>query len=74
MAKKDVAREKFVDKLKRDLAKVKFLTGMGDYLGGSVDTDSAAFRNWESFRKDESETAAAFDRGYNGLKSAFGVR
>ena len=26
MAKRDVAREKFIDKLKRDLARVKFLS------------------------------------------------
>jgi hypothetical protein len=74
MSKKEVAREKFIDKLKRDLARVKFLTGMGDYLGGAVDTGSAAFKNWDAFRKDESETGAAFDRGYSGLKAAFGVK
>lgn len=74
MAKKEVAREKFVDKLKRDLAKIKFLTGMGDYLGGSIDTGSPAFKNWDSFRKDADETGDAFDRGYRGLQSAFGVK
>jgi len=74
MVKKDAAREKFVDKLKRDLAKIKFLAGMGDYLGGAVDTGSSAFKNWDTFRKDEDETGAAFERGYNGLKAAFGVK
>ena len=74
MAKKDLAKDKFIDKLKRDLAKTKFLTGMAEYLGGSVDTSSAAFKNWDAFRKDEDETGAAFDRGYSGLKAAFGVK